>query len=170
VDPDTRKPLQPGETGELAIKGPQVMREYWNMPEETAGVLKDGWLYTGDIAVMDSEGFFRIVDRKKDLIISAGMNVYPREVEEVLHQHPKVVEAAVVGIPSRVRDEVVKAYIVVKKGETLSKGEIVQFCRDKLSKFKVPKEIEFVEELPKSAVGKVLKRVIRETEKKKKEG
>jgi long-chain acyl-CoA synthetase len=167
VDPETHVPLSPGKEGELAVKGPQVMKEYWGMPDETRQVLADGWLYTGDIAVMDGDGFFKIVDRKKDLIISAGMNIYPREVEEVLHQHPKVMEAAVVGIPSKLRDEVVKAFIVVKKGETLTKGEILQFCRDKLSKFKVPKEFEFRDSLPKSTVGKILKRVLRDEELKK---
>ncbi len=164
VDPETRKPLEPGQQGELAIKGPQVMKGYWNMADETAAVLRDGWLYTGDIAVMDEEGFFRIVDRKKDLIISAGMNVFPREVEEVLYQHPKVSEAAVVGIPSAVRDEVVKAFIVAKPGQTLTRGELLQFCRDKLAKFKVPKEIELRDSLPKSAAGKILKRVLRDEE------
>jgi long-chain acyl-CoA synthetase len=170
VDPETHKPLRTGAEGELAVRGPQIMKEYWGMPEETRQVLKDGWLYTGDIAVMDEEGFFKIVDRKKDLIISAGMNVYPREVEEVLYQHPKIMEAAVVGIPSKLRDEVVKAFVVLKKGETLSKGELVQFCRDKLSKFKIPKEIEFRDSLPKSAAGKMLKRVLRDEELKKREG
>jgi len=164
VDPETRKPLAPGQQGELAVKGPQVMKGYWNMADETSAVLQDGWLYTGDIAVMDEEGFFRIVDRKKDLIISAGMNVFPREVEEVLYQHPKVSEAAVVGIPSAVRDEVVKAFIVAKPGQTLTRGELLQFCRDKLAKFKVPKEIELRDALPKSAAGKILKRVLRDEE------
>jgi long-chain acyl-CoA synthetase len=164
VDPETRQPLAPGQQGELAVKGPQVMKGYWNMADETASVLQDGWLYTGDIAVMDEEGFFRIVDRKKDLIISAGMNVFPREVEEVLYQHPKVSEAAVVGIPSAVRDEVVKAFIVAKPGQTLTRGELLQFCRDKLAKFKVPKEIEMRDALPKSAAGKILKRVLRDEE------
>ena len=110
---------------------------------------------------MDEDGFFRIVDRKKDVIISAGMNVYPREVEEVLHQHPKIVEVAVVGIHSKVREEAVKAFIVVEKGQTLNKPEIVEFCRDKLSKFKIPKQIEIVDALPKSAMGKVLKRALK---------
>jgi len=170
LDPETHKPVPPGKEGELAVRGPQVMKEYWAMPEETRQVLADGWLYTGDIAVMDGDGFFKVVDRKKDLIISAGMNIYPREVEEVLFQHPKVMEAAVVGIPSRLRDEVVKAFIVPKKGETLSKGEILQFCRDKLAKFKVPKEFEFRDSLPKSAAGKILKRVLRDEEMKKSQG
>ena len=163
VDPETRATLAPGQVGELAIKGPQVMKEYWQMPEETAQVLQDGWLYTGDMAVMDEEGFFSIVDRKKDMIISAGMNIYPREVEEVLHHHPSIVEAAVVGIPSKVREETVKAYVVLEEGQELTQQELVQFCADKLSRYKIPKRIEFVEELPKSALGKVLKRVLKES-------
>ena len=163
VDPETRATLAPGQVGELAIKGPQVMKEYWQMPEETAQVLQDGWLYTGDMAVMDEEGFFSIVDRKKDMIISAGMNIYPREVEEVLHHHPKIVEAAVVGIPSKVREETVKAFVVLEEGQELTQQELVQFCADKLSKYKIPKRVEFVEELPKSALGKVLKRVLKES-------
>jgi len=167
VDPETRKPVSVGKVGELAIQGPQVMRGYWNMDQETKQVLQEGWFYTGDMAVMDEEGFFSIVDRKKDLIISAGMNIYPREVEEVLHQHPKIVEAAVIGIPSKFREETVKAFVVLKEGETLSKGEIVQFCKDKLSKYKIPKEIEFRDSLPKSTVGKVLKRVLKAEEEKK---
>jgi long-chain acyl-CoA synthetase len=162
VDPDSGEPLPAQEVGELAIRGPQVMTGYWNMPQETEQVLRQGWLHTGDMAVMDEEGFFAIVDRKKDLIISAGMNIYPREVEEVLHQHPKVVEAAVVGIPSAVREEIAKAFIVVEEGEELTKQEIIQFCRDKLARYKVPKKIEIVEELPKSALGKVLKRVLKD--------
>lgn len=162
VDPESGETLPSQEIGELAIRGPQVMSGYWNMPQETEQVLRQGWLYTGDMAVMDEEGFFTIVDRKKDLIISAGMNIYPREVEEVLHQHPKVVEAAVVGIPSAVREEIAKAFIVVEEGEELTRQEIIQFCRDKLARYKVPKQIDFVDELPKSALGKVLKRVLKE--------
>ncbi len=162
VDLDTREALPPGEVGELALKGPQVMKGYWNRPEETAQVLRDGWLHTGDMAVMDEDGFFRIVDRKKDVIISAGMNVYPREVEEVLHQHPKIVEAAVVGMHSKVREESVKAFVVVEKGQTLTKAEVVEFCRDKLSKFKIPRQVEIVDALPKSAMGKVLKRALKD--------
>jgi len=164
VDPETREPLPTGREGELAVRGPQVMQRYWNMPEETAAVLHGGWLLTGDIAVMDDDGYFRIVDRKKDLIISAGMNIYPREVEEVLHQHPKVMEAAVVGIPNKVRDEVVKAFIVARPGETITRSELLEFCRDKLSRYKLPREIEVRESLPKSIVGKVLKRVLRDEE------
>ena len=157
---ETRENLNPGQVGELAIKGPQVMKEYWKMPEETSEVLQDGWLYTGDMATMDQEGFFSIVDRKKDVIISAGMNIYPREVEDVLHQHPNIVEAAVVGMPSKVREETVKAYVVLEERHKLTQQELIQFCADKLAKYKIPKRIEFVKELPKSALGKVLKRVL----------
>ena len=160
---ETRENLNPGQVGELAIKGPQVMKEYWKMPEETAEVLQDGWLYTGDMAIMDHEGFFSIVDRKKDMIISAGMNIYPREVEEVLQQHPKIAEVAVVGIPSKVREETVKAYVVLEENQELTQQELIQFCTDKLAKYKIPKRIEFVKELPKSALGKVLKRVLKES-------
>jgi long-chain acyl-CoA synthetase len=162
VDPDTRKPMPVGEVGELALRGPQVMKGYWNRPDETDLAMKDGWFFTGDLAVMDEKGFFKIVDRKKDLIISAGVNIYPREIEEVLHQHPKIMEAAVLGVPSKVRDERVMAVVVVKPGETLTKEEVFQFCKDKLAKFKTPKIIEFRDSLPKSTVGKVLKRVIRD--------
>ncbi|MEE8348047.1 MAG: long-chain fatty acid--CoA ligase [Acidobacteriota bacterium] len=162
VDSESGEPLPPGQVGELAIRGPQVMSGYWNMPEETERVLRQGWLHTGDMAVMDEEGFFSIVDRKKDLIISAGMNIYPREIEEVLHLHPKIIEAAVLGVPSAVREEVAKAFIVVEEGEELTRQEVIQFCSDKLAKYKVPKKIEIVEELPKSALGKVLKRVLKD--------
>ncbi len=167
VNPDTRKPVPIGEAGELALRGPQVMKGYWKMKEETGRAMQNGWFYTGDIAVMDGEGYFRIVDRKKDLIISAGMNIYPREVEEVLLQHSGVQDAAVIGVPSDVRDEAVKAFVVLKKGEALNKADLIHFCRDKLSKFKLPREIEFVADLPKSTVGKVLKRVLRDEEIKK---
>jgi long-chain acyl-CoA synthetase len=138
------------------------MQGYWNRSDETAQVLRDGWLHTGDMAMADEEGFFRIVDRKKDVIISAGMNVFPREVEEVLHQHPQIVEAAVIGVSSKVREEIVKAYIVAEEGAQLTKADVVEFCRDKLSKYKIPRQVEFVDSLPKSAVGKVLKRVLKE--------
>jgi long-chain acyl-CoA synthetase len=167
VDPVTRKQLNVGEVGELAVRGPQVMMGYWQMNEETGQTLKGGWLYTGDMAVMDEDGYFTIVDRKKDLIISAGMNVYPREVEEILHQHPKVLEVAVLGVPNRVRGETVKAYVVLKPEEILTKSELTAFCKGKLSKYKIPKEVEFREALPKSVVGKVLKRVLRAEEDKK---
>ncbi len=162
VDLETgTKELPPGEAGELVIKGPQVMKGYWNRPEETAQTLRNGWLYTGDIAVMDEDGYFRIVDRKKDLIIVGGFNVYPREVEEVLYQHPKVLEAAVVGITHPLRGEIVKAFVVLKEGEQATETELIAFCRERLASYKVPREIEFVKELPKSAVGKILRRELK---------
>jgi long-chain acyl-CoA synthetase len=161
IDPDSSQELPVGEVGEVAIRGPQVMKEYWNMPDETRQVLKGEWLHTGDLGRMDEDGFFSIVDRKKDIIVSAGFNVYPREIEEVLTHHPKIVEAAVLGVPSKVREEVVKAYIVVKEGEELTKAEVMQYCREHLSKFKMPKKIEFRQELPKSSVGKILKRILK---------
>ncbi len=154
--------LPPNETGELVIRGPQVMAGYWNHPEETSHALRDGWLYTGDIAYMDEDGFFHIVDRKKDLILIGGYNVYPREVDEVLHTHSKISEAVTVGISHRARGESVKAYIVPVKGETLTTQEIIRYCREKLASYKVPRTIEFRTELPKNAVGKILRRVLQE--------
>lgn len=156
--------LPPGETGELVVKGPQVMQGYLNKPEESAEVLRDGWLYTGDIAYMDDEGYFFIVDRKKDLIISAGFNVYPREIEEVLYEHPGVLDAACIGVTHKTRGEIIKAYVVPKQGNTLDKKEIAGFCRRKLAGYKVPREIEIREELPKTIVGKVLRRSLKEEE------
>jgi long-chain acyl-CoA synthetase len=154
--------LPPGQVGELIIRGPQVMRGYWGRPEETAKTLRNNWLYTGDIAYMDDEGYFFIVDRKKDLIISGGYNIYPREIDEVLYEHPKVADAVCVGVTHKTRGEIVKAYIVPKPGQEVDKKEIIAFCRQKLANFKVPKQIEFREELPKTIVGKVLRRVLRE--------
>ncbi|MFQ6015575.1 MAG: long-chain fatty acid--CoA ligase [Anaerolineae bacterium] len=167
VDTETgRRDLPPGEVGELVVRGPQVMKGYWNQPAETAEALRDGpdgkWLYTGDLARMDEDGYFYIVDRKKDLILTAGFNVYPREVEEVLYQHPAVLEAAVVGIPDVVRGEKIKAFVVLKPGETATTSEIIAFCRERLAKYKVPRAIVFRQALPKTAVGKVWRRVLRE--------
>ncbi len=165
VESGTRE-LPPGEIGELAVRGPQVMKGYWNMPAETANVLRDGWLYTGDMARMDADGYFQIVDRKKDMILGAGgFNVYPREVEEVLYQHPKVKEAAVAGVQLAEKGERVKAYIVLKEGETATEEEIIEFCRQNLAPYKVPRFVEFRSELPKTMVGKVLRRVLVEQEK-----
>jgi long-chain acyl-CoA synthetase len=157
-------PVKTGEPGEILIKGPQVTSGYWNKPEETAGVLKDGWLYTGDIGVMDEEGFFYIVDRKKDMIIAGGYNIYPREIDEVLYSHPKVKDAVAVGIPDPYRGETVKAFIVLKEGETATVDEIRAFCKKNLAVYKVPKIIEFRPELPKSMIGKVLRKALREEE------
>ncbi len=155
-----------GEAGELVVRGPQVMVGYWKRPEETkAAKDEEGWLHTGDIAKMDEEGYFYIVDRKKDLIIASGYNIVPREVEEVLYEHPKVQEAVVAGVPDPKRGETVKAYIVLKEGETATAEEIIQHCRKSLAPYKVPKLVEFRSELPKSAVGKLLRRVLVEEEK-----
>jgi len=157
-------PLPPGKIGELVIRGPQIMRGYWNRPDETASTLRNGWLYTGDIATMDDDGYFFIVDRKKDMIIVGGYNVYPREIDEVLYEHPKVQEAVTVGVPHPTRGEIIKAYIVPKPGEKLTKGEIMSHCREQLANYKVPKQVEFREELPKTIVGKVLRRALRAEE------
>jgi long-chain acyl-CoA synthetase len=160
------KPL--GEEGELWVRGPQVMKGYWNKPDETDNVLTpDGWLRTGDIAKVDEQGYFYIVDRLKDLIIASGYKIIPREVEEILFQHPKVQEAVVAGIPDPYRGETVKAYIVLKPGEAATVEEITRWCEERLAPFKVPKLIEFRSELPKTMVGKFLRRVLVEEEKKK---
>lgn len=158
---DPRRELPDGESGELAIRGPQVMKGYWNRPQETTRTLVDGWLLTGDIAMIDDEGFTFIVDRKKDLIIAGGFNVYPRDVEEALYRHPAVIEAAVVGVPDEYRGETVKAFVVLREGEAVTEEDLVAFCREQLAPYKVPRIIEFRDELPKSAVGKVLRRSLR---------
>jgi long-chain acyl-CoA synthetase len=165
VDLETGESVVPvGETGELCIRGPQVMKGYWNRPDETAIALRDGWLYTGDVARMDEDGFFYIVQRKKDMIIVSGFNVYPNEVEDVLFTHPAVLEAAVIGVPDSYRGEAVKAFITLKPGASATAEEVIEFCRAGLAKYKVPTIIEFMPSLPKSAVGKVLRRELREME------
>ena len=150
-----------GEEGELTIRGPQVMKGYWNKPEETALVLRDGWLSTGDIAKRDIDGFYYIVDRKKDLILVGGFNVYPREVEEVLFQHPAIQEAGVVGVADSYRGESVKAFVVLKPGSSLSEDQIIEYCRENLAAYKIPRSVEFRETLPRSGVGKYLRRELR---------
>jgi len=166
VDLDTgTKFLDIGEEGELILRGPQVFKGYWQMPTETENVLRkmpDGkvWLFTGDIAKMDEDGYFYIVDRKKDMIICGGYNVYPREVEEVLKQHPKVMEVAVAGIPDPYRGETVKAWIVLKPGETATEEEIIEWSKQRLAKYKYPRYVEFRDELPKTFVGKTLRRML----------
>jgi long-chain acyl-CoA synthetase len=163
VDLKTGELLSPGEVGELIIRGPQVMQGYWNMPEETSQVLKDGWLHTGDLARMDEDGFFTIVDRKKDLILSGTYNVYPRDVEEVLYEYPKVLEAAVVNAPSQknsASSPFIKAVVVLKRGEKATADELLAYCRERLDAYKVPAQIEFRTELPKNIVGKVLRRLL----------
>jgi long-chain acyl-CoA synthetase len=153
--------LPAGEEGEIAIRGPQVMKGYWNNPVETEQVLRDGWLYTGDIARRDEAGYYYIVDRKKDMIIAGGFNIYPREVEEVLFEHPRVKEAAVVGVPDEYRGETVKAFIVLRDGAAVSAEEVISFCRGRLAPYKVPRQIVFRDALPKSGVGKYLRRELR---------
>ena len=161
VDVETGEREMPaGEPGELIIKGPQVMKGYLNMPEETAETLRGGWLYTGDMARMDEDGYFYIVDRKKDMILASGYNVYPREIEEVLFEHPDVSEAVAVGVPDEYRGESVKAFVVRRPGSTVTETEILAFCLERLAPYKAPKELEFRESLPKSTVGKLLRRVL----------
>lgn len=161
VDVETgERDLGIGEVGELAVRGPQVMRGYWKRDEETRQVLREGWLFTGDLARRDADGFFYIEDRKKDMIKSGGENVFPREVEDVLLRHPKVKDAVVVGLPLGLRGELIKAYVVLKEGERASAAELLEHCRKDLARFKVPKRLEFRSELPKSLVGKVLRRVL----------
>lgn len=150
-----------GQAGELVVSGPQVMQGYWKMPEETANTLRDGWLYTGDIATMDEDGYVFIVDRKKDMIIAGGYNIYPREIDEVLYEHPKIMDAVTVGVPDPYRGETVKAYIVKKPGESLTEEEVVRFCKGKLAAYKIPRAIEIRDELPKTAVGKILRKELR---------
>ncbi|QEY24870.1 AMP-binding protein [Neisseria animalis] len=154
-----------GQPGEMWVRGPQVMKGYWNRPEETAKVIdKDGWLETGDIAVVDEKGWFKLVDRKKDLIVVSGFNVYPNEVEEVIAHHDKVLEVACIGIPSEKTGEAIKVF-VVKKDSSLTEEELIAFCRTELTAYKVPRNIEFREELPKSNVGKILRRELRDENK-----
>lgn len=159
-----REEVPPGQPGEIIIKSPLVMRGYWNNPEETARQIRDGWLYTGDIGKVDEDGYIYVVDRKKDMIIAGGFNIYPREIDEVLYSHPKVADAVAVGINDQYRGETVKAYVVLKQGETATPEEIIAFCREKLAAYKAPKMVEFRDSLPKSAVGKILRRILREEE------
>src|SRR5207247_230637 len=161
VDLETgTRDLPAGETGELVVRGPNLMDSYYKRPEETALALRDGWLYTGDVARMDEDGYFYIVDRKKELIIVSGYNVYPREVEEVLYAHPAVLEAAAIGVPDPERGEIVKAFIVLRPGASARTEELRTHCASSLARFKIPAEIEFRSDLPKSIVGKVLRRAL----------
>jgi long-chain acyl-CoA synthetase len=158
---DHQNPLQTGEVGEIQIKGPQVMKGYYNKPEDTANAIRDGWFSTGDMGKMDSDGYFFIVDRKKDMILVSGFNVYPNEIEEYVMSHPKVLEAAALGVPDDKSGEVVKIFIV-KKDKSLSEKELIAFCKEGLTPYKIPKHIEFRKELPKTNVGKILRRALRE--------
>lgn len=159
--------LPVGEIGEIAVKGPQVMKGYWNRPEETAMTFADGWFLTGDLGYMDDKGYFYVVDRKKDMIIAGGFNIYPREVEEVLYEHEAIQECVVAGIPDPYRGETVKAYIVLKEGKSVTDKELNEFCRKNLAAYKVPRFYEFRAELPKTAVGKILRRTLIDEEKQK---
>ena len=153
-----------GETGELLVKGPQIMQGYWSHAEETAESLRGGWLYTGDIAKMDEQGYFYIIDRKKDMIISGGLNVYPREIDEVFYSHPKVQEACAIGVPHPTRGEQIKVFVVLHENKTVSEEELLNYCKDKMAAYKLPTRIEFRQELPKSNVGKVLRKALRDEE------
>ncbi len=160
VDENDRE-LPPNAIGELIIKGDHIMKGYWKQPEETAKTLRGGWLHTGDLARRDEDGYFYIVDRKKDMIIVGGENVYPREIEEVLYQYDKIFEAAVVGVKDAVKGEVVKAVVVLKEGRESSEKELIDFCVSRLAKFKVPRIVEIRKEMPKSSTGKILRRLVR---------
>jgi long-chain acyl-CoA synthetase len=168
---DPTKEVPPGQPGELAISGPQVMLGYWNKPDETAGMIKqeDGvrWLYTGDVAVIDDTGWFKIVDRKKEMIIVSGFNVYPTDIEQALYHNPKIEKVAVVGVPDETTGEAVKAFIVLRKGETATPEEIIKWSRNELTGYRVPKQVEFRDALPETLVGKVLRRVLVDEEKQK---
>lgn len=156
------KEMPVGQEGELCIKGPQVMLGYWNRPEETASVLRDGWLFTGDVAKMDEDGYFYIVDRKKEMILAGGYNVYPREVEEVLYEIPEVAEAAVTGVPDEYRGETVWAFLALKPGTSLTEEGVINYCRERLAAYKAPRVVKFVDQIPKSTVGKILRRELKD--------
>lgn len=164
------KEMPIGEVGEICLRGPQVMEGYLNMPDETAHSIRNGWFYTGDIAKADEEGYAYIVDRKKDMVIAGGFNIYPRDIEEVLYTHPKIMEAAVAGINDPYRGETLKAYIVLKEGESMTEDEVAEHCKANLAPYKVPKLVEFRDELPKTMIGKVLRRMLRDEEDKKLQG
>lgn len=153
-----------GEDGELLLRGPQVMKGYWQRDDETAITIRDGWLFTGDIAKVDEDGYFYIVGRKKDMIIAGGYNIYPREIDEILYEHPKILEAAAVGIPDPRRGETVKAFVVLRPGESATEDDIIEYCKARLAPYKVPRSVEFRDDLPKSTIGKVLRRILRDEE------
>ncbi len=158
---DEGNPVPAGEPGELCAKGPQVMKGYWNRPEATEEAFTDGWFKTGDVAVMEDQGFFRIVDRKKEMILVSGFNVYPNEIEDVIASHPKVMEVGAIGVPDKKSTEAVKVYIV-KQDDSLTEEELKEYAREHLTAYKCPKYVAFTDELPKSNVGKILRRIIKE--------
>lgn len=157
---DSQQPLEPKMVGELVIKGPQVMKGYWNNESETKQVLHNGWLSTGDLAMMDEDGYFYIVGRKKEMIINGGFNIYPQEIESVLYEHKDIEEAAVIGVPDQVNTEIIKAFIVPKKGRTIDLDDLRSYCYGKLTPYKVPKRFEIRDQLPRNGVGKLLKRLL----------
>ncbi len=160
-DPDDKE-LPRGQIGEIVIKGPGVMKGYWNKPEETVSVIRNGWLHTGDIGYMDEDAYIYLTERKKDLIIRGGENVYPKEVEDVLHRHPQVLEAGVIGVPDPVYGEEVEAFVVLKSAGSACEDELIDFCKQHLPTYKRPKSIRLMDSLPKSALGKILRRELRE--------
>jgi long-chain acyl-CoA synthetase len=159
---DQENDVQPGEVGEIIVRSKGTMKEWWNKPEDTRETIVDGWVHTGDLGRYDDKGFVYIVDRKRDMIISGGENIFPREVEEILYGHPAVQEAAVIGLPDPYWVEKVHAVVVLRKGQTISHKDLIDFCRQKLAHYKAPKSVDFVDTLPKSPAGKILKRQIRE--------
>jgi long-chain acyl-CoA synthetase len=159
-----------GEHGEIIFKGPQVTQGYYQMPEETAQAMKNGWLYTGDIGKMDEDGYLYVIDRKKDMIIASGYNIYPRDIDEVLFAHPKIAQACAIGIPDKYRGETVKAFIVLKPGQEMKAEEVIEYCKTKLAAYKVPKIVEFIDELPNSSAGKILRKELRAMELEKQKG
>ncbi|MCB1666379.1 MAG: AMP-binding protein [Pseudomonadales bacterium] len=161
VDEDDKE-LPRGEIGEIAIRGPQLMEGYWNLPDATANALRGGWMYTGDAGRMDEEGFVYIQDRIKDMIVSGGENIYPKEVENALFEHPNVADAAVIGVPSEQWGEAVLAFVATRDGQTIEPDELIAFCRERLAGYKVPRAIESIAQIPRNASGKVLKKDLRE--------
>ncbi len=161
VDPDHEVPV--GEAGELALRGPMMFAGYWNKPEATASAFRDGFFLTGDVAVMDEEGWFYLVDRKKDMIVASGFKIWPREVEDTLYEHPSVREAAVIGVPDAYRGETVKAFVALKEEfqGLVDDEQIMPFCRERIAAYKCPRQVEFVAEIPKTATGKFLRRALR---------
>ncbi|MFP3981873.1 MAG: class I adenylate-forming enzyme family protein [Desulfobacterales bacterium] len=155
--------VAPNELGEVLIAGTNLMKGYWNKPEATAETLKDGWLYSGDMGRMDEDGFLYIMDRKKDMIISGGENIYPAEIEDLLMSHPKIADAGVIGFPDETWGEAIKAVVVPRQGEQISEEELVEWCRGRIARFKIPKKVVIAEEIPRTPTGKILKRVLRDT-------
>lgn len=153
-----------GEPGELLLKGPLIIKEYWNRPDETANAIKDGWFYTGDIATMDEDGYITIVGRTKDMIISSGFNIYPRDIDELLYTHPKVLDAGAIGVPDEVRGESVKVFVVLKPGESMTAEEVIAFCRESLAAYKIPRYVEFLDDIPRTGMKKVDRKALREME------